>query len=150
MNGALAIADVLGIYGREGVELASYWQHPPAGSPGYYAFKMHGNYDGRGSSFEGLSVETTTSDVDRVGAYAAVDDARGLLRVMLLNKSPDHAISVPLSVDGAALDGPVSRYQYSADDPTTIVHDAPTADRDTLVLELPSYSITVVELALAS
>ena len=48
MNGALAIADVLGIYGREGVDAAAYWRNPPVGSPGCFAFKMHGNYDGAG------------------------------------------------------------------------------------------------------
>ena len=34
MNGALAIADVLGIYGREGVDAAAYWRNPPVGQPG--------------------------------------------------------------------------------------------------------------------
>jgi hypothetical protein len=148
MNGALAIADVLGIYGREGVELASYWQHPPAGSPGYYAFKMHGNYDGGGSSFEGTAVATTTSDVDRISGYAAVDQREGLVRVMLLNKSPEHAVTVPLRIDGAVLGGAVNRYRYSEAAPTEIVHDALSAAGNRLPVELPAYSITVLELSL--
>ena len=51
MNGALAIADVLGIFGREGVDMAAYWTSPPADSPGARAFAMYTNYDGQGRGF---------------------------------------------------------------------------------------------------
>ncbi|MCL5996496.1 MAG: Ig-like domain-containing protein, partial [Chloroflexi bacterium] len=51
MNGALAIADVLGIYGREDVYFASYWRYPEIDQPGYYAFKMYTNYDDNGGRF---------------------------------------------------------------------------------------------------
>ena len=67
INGALAIADVLGIYGREGVEAAAYWRNPPVGSPGWFAFTMHGNYDGKGGRFGGAAVPATSSDEDRSG-----------------------------------------------------------------------------------
>jgi hypothetical protein len=144
MNGALAIADVLGIYGREGVQLATYWRHPPAGSPGYFAFKMHGNYDGRGSSFDGVGVETTTSDGGLVAAYAATDD--DVVRVMLINKSVDRDLTVPVRVEGAAPEGPVNLYRYSAAVPTDVVHEQLTAAGDPLTVELPASSITVVEL----
>ena len=70
MNGALAIADVLGIYGREGVYMANYWRSPQAQSPGYYAFKMFGNYDDAGSSFGGTAVATTDPSED-IASYAA-------------------------------------------------------------------------------
>jgi Glycoside hydrolase family 44 len=144
MNGALAIADVLGIYGREGVQLATYWRHPPAGSPGYFAFKLHGNYDGQGSSFDGVAVETTTSDGGLVVAYAATDD--DVIRVMLINKSVDRDLTVPVRVEGAAPEGPVNLYRYSEAVPTGIVHEQLTAAGDPLAVDLPASSITVVEL----
>ena len=37
MNGALALADVLGILGREDVYLANYWRYPEPQSPGFFA-----------------------------------------------------------------------------------------------------------------
>ena len=92
MNGALAIAEVLGIYGREGVDAAAYWRNPPLGSPGYFAFKMHGNYDGAGSRFGGRSCSCADADdPTRVSAFAALDEAAGALRVMLINKDPERA-----------------------------------------------------------
>ena len=72
-NGAVAIADVLGVYGREGVYAAAYWRSPEPASPGYFAFKMHGNYDDNGSSFSGATVPATSIDPSVVGVYGALD-----------------------------------------------------------------------------
>jgi len=45
MSGALAIADVLGICGREGVDMASYWTFPPVHTPAAQAFAMFTHYN---------------------------------------------------------------------------------------------------------
>ena len=37
MNGALAQADVLGIFGREGLDMALLWEPPTLTQPGAYA-----------------------------------------------------------------------------------------------------------------
>lgn len=53
MNGALAQADV-GIFGREGVDLATLWIHwndpLTLTSPATFAFRMYRNYDGNGAN----------------------------------------------------------------------------------------------------
>ena len=46
INGAVAQADVLGIFGREGLDLATLWGPPTVNQPGAYAFRMYRNYDG--------------------------------------------------------------------------------------------------------
>ena len=51
INGALAQADVLGIFGREGLDLATLWGPPTANQPGAYAFRMYRNYDGQHHTF---------------------------------------------------------------------------------------------------
>ncbi len=51
MNGALAQADVLGIFGRERLGLATLWGPTKAGDPWAYAFRMYRNYDGHGGAF---------------------------------------------------------------------------------------------------
>ena len=66
ITGAIAQADLLGIFGREGLDLATIWapqirillQAPP--DPGVFAFKMYLNYDGNGSQFGETSVSATT------------------------------------------------------------------------------------------
>ena len=133
---------MLGIYGREGVEAAAYWRNPPVGSPGWFAFTMHGNYDGKGGRFGGMAVPATVGDDDEVGAYAALD--QGMLRVMLVNRSPDEAIGVGLDIKGFTRrpmpPGTCTRR------PTSTA-SSPTRRRSTAPLTLPASSITVLELA---
>jgi glycosyl hydrolase family 44 len=146
MNGALAIADVLGIYGREGVYAAAYWRSPDVGSPGYYAFTMHGNYDGRGSAFEGAVVPTKEDD-NLLSTYAAVDEDTGLLRVMLLNEDPEEPRDVRLDVAGRPILDTARRWTYDGSHLDRIVADQVDA---TGSIELAPYSITVLELDLGA
>jgi hypothetical protein len=143
INGALAIADVLGIFGRDGVDAAAYWRNPEVGSPGWYAFTMHGNYDGKGSRFGGAAVPAVASDVNRMGSYAALDPDSGVLRVMLVNRDPDRATTVALDIKGFSVAGPVKRYTYSPEDLSRIVADAVPAGG---AIALAASSITVLEL----
>ena len=50
INGALAQADVLGIFGRERLGLATLWGPTNAGDPWAYAFRMYRDYDGHGAT----------------------------------------------------------------------------------------------------
>ena len=143
INGALAIADVLGIYGREGVDAAAYWRNPPVGSPGWFAFTMHGNYDGKGTRFDGAVVPVDVGDDDRIGAYGALDPASQVLRVMFVNRDPDEQVSVGLDVLGSTAGDQVSRYSYSPATPDRIVSDTVAGGAP---IALPASSITVLEL----
>ena len=63
---------MLGIFGREGLDMAIRWVVPPTGSPVYNAFKMYRNYDGLKSTFGDVSVSTTSNaNPDHLSAFAA-------------------------------------------------------------------------------
>ncbi len=149
MNGALAIADTLGIYGREGVYMASYWRNPEAQSPGYFAFKMYGNYDDQGSSFSGVAVAADSADTHRVASYAAIDPTDGHLRVMVINKQPDEALDVHVDLGGwdAAA---TKQYQYSEASPDAVVPSDLAVTGSAVDVLLPAYSITLLDLTPAS
>ena len=87
INGAIAQADVLGIFGREGLDLATLWGPPTAKMPGAFAFRMFLNYDGRGSRFGDISVHAESENSDQVAIYAAKRKSDGAMTVMILNKS---------------------------------------------------------------
>src|SRR5262249_36098961 len=72
INGALAQADVLGIFGREGLDLATIWGPPTMSQPGAFAFRVYRNYDGAGGAFGDTSVRGTSADQGRVAVYSAL------------------------------------------------------------------------------
>lgn len=111
INGALAQADVLGVFGREGLDLATMWGEPKPTDPGAYAFRMYRNYDGAGSRFGDVSVSATAADQDRLSVYAAQRSSDNALTVMVVNKTGGDLTS-PLSVAGFDATGAAQRFTY--------------------------------------
>ena len=106
INGALAQADVLGIFGREGLDLATLWGPPADTDPGAFAFLMYRNYDGAGSGFGDVSTEAVSADQDTLSVYAAQRSSDGALTVMVINKTSGALTStVSLSRFHSAADG---------------------------------------------
>jgi hypothetical protein len=143
INGALAIADVLGIFGREDVYLASYWRYPELGSPGFYAFKMFMNYDGRGGHFGDTSVQAISEAPDQISAYAGLNGASDRLTLLLMNKDPNNAMAVKLDIKNFSQNGAATLYRYSAANSGAIV-SAPLALDQQGALALPAYSISLL------
>lgn len=142
INGAVAQADVLGIFGREGLDLAALWDPPSSGQPGAFAFRIYRNYDGTGSAFGETAVSAVSSDQSRVSVYAA-ERTDGALTVVFINKTQE-ALTVSPSIRNFTA-GPRARlYRYSAADLTQIVRDADVALTGTISIELPASSITLV------
>ena len=87
MNGALAEADVLGIFGSQGVDRAQLWSPPSSSEPGAFAFRMYRNYDGHGSRFGDESVSASSADQGQLAVYAAQRSTDGALTVQVINKT---------------------------------------------------------------
>jgi hypothetical protein len=149
----------LGIFGREGVDLALLWDPPAADEPGAFAFRVYRNYDGQGGRFgeTSLPVQGATEEVSLFAARRAAD---GAMTVVLVNGATA-AREVQLTVAGHAPgpDGPSAArvFRYDAADlgairrqPDVVVGSATGPGGQVLPalrLELPGSSITVVELA---
>lgn len=143
MNGAVTIADVLGIYGREELYYASYWEHPEYQSPGFYAFKMYTNFDGQGHRFGDLSIRLESPDPDRIGSYAALDSATGNLHVMLINKQPEQAETLSVGLLGFTATTSAALYQYDGTQSSGIVQSQVQMADSLLNVTLPPYSISL-------
>ena len=76
INGATTQADILGIFGREGLDMAARWTTPDATTPTYKAMKMYRNYDGNKSTFGDTSVSAAVPNPDNVSAFAAQRSSR--------------------------------------------------------------------------
>jgi hypothetical protein len=86
MNGATTQADIFGIFGREGLDMANRWTTPATNSPTYLAMKMYRNYDGSDHTFGQTNVRATVPNPDQVSAFASLR-ADGALTVMVVNKN---------------------------------------------------------------
>ena len=102
-SGALAQAEVLAIFGREGVDLATRWVAPDDGSLAETAFRMYLDYDGAHARVIGDSVQANSGNAAELGVYA-VDQSGSRLRVLLFNRATaprNIAVNVSSAVSGA-------------------------------------------------
>ncbi|MGD0942617.1 MAG: glycoside hydrolase family 44 protein, partial [Terracidiphilus sp.] len=98
---ALGDADAYGIFGREGISLATRWVAPVSGNPNYQALKLYTNYDGSHDGFGTLSVsDTNTGNVNLFSSYAALNSAGTVMTVMVINKDPQNSAQVTFNLSG--------------------------------------------------
>lgn len=145
MAGGIALADVLGIFGREDVYLAAHWGAPPAHSPGYNAFKLYRNYDGAGGRFGDTSVRAASADPGTLAAFAARDSQTGRLTMVVLNKDPSRSITGDFDLAGFTPATTAALYRFDAAQPSSIQR-APdvTGVGGTFSLSFPAYSVNLL------
>ena len=120
INGALTQADVLGIFGREQLDMATLWSGPTSTQPGAYAFRMYRNYDGAHSTFGDSWVRSTSSDQSSLAVYGAQRSSDSALTLMIINKT-GNAITSNLSLNNYYPTNTAKVYRYSAANLNAIV-----------------------------
>jgi hypothetical protein len=145
MSGGLAVAEVLGRFGQQGVTSAFYWTAPPEGSPAFYGFLAYRNYDGKGAHFLDWSVSATGAE--NLSLFASRDESGEHVTLVLLNLDP--ASAVDASVDLSRCGVPTARraFGYSGAAPGFVEEHSEA--RPELAEQLAPYSMKVVELAIA-
>ena len=143
INGATAQADILGIFGREGLDLATRWTAPASSTPTYKAIKMYRNYDGSKSTFGNTSVlDTVSINVDSVSSFAALRSGDGAMTVMVINKQLSATAAVTLNLTNFASSGPAQVYQLTS--ANTISHLSNlTVTGNSLTTNVSAQSITL-------
>lgn len=145
-SGALAQAEVLAIFGRERVGLATRWVVPASGTKTEEAFRIFLDYDGAGHKVHGENVRATTSDLPSVGAYA-VRGSSDQLYVLLFNKDDEPrttnvTVAVPVS-------GPAQLWRFTASTPIGPAGSLPVT-ANAFSASLPARSATVAVLRVVS
>ncbi|WP_437280508.1 glycoside hydrolase family 44 protein [Sorangium sp. So ce375] len=88
ISGAIAQADALGVFGREGVFLATIWDPGEEVSMLRAGVRAFTSYDGQGARFGDTSVQAETSDVAKATVYASIDEADpGRMVLVAINKT---------------------------------------------------------------
>ncbi|MBL8059011.1 MAG: glycoside hydrolase family 44 protein, partial [Anaerolineales bacterium] len=146
LNGALAQADVLGIFGREGLDLATLWAPPEPAQPGAFAFRIFRNYDGLGGRFGDIGVSAQSQDQGALAVYAAQRASDNALTVLVINKTGG-ALTSTLSLAGFTPAPAAAVYRYSAGNLNAIVRQADQAvSAAGFTAVYPANSLTLVVL----
>jgi len=146
ITGAVAQADILGIFGREGLDLGTIWPSftlTPS-YPGSFAFRIFLNYDGNGSQFGETSVSATTDNADVLSIFAAQrhDSA---LTVLVLNKT-NGAITDSISLADFIPAATAQVWQYGQNNLNAIVRQTPDLNvtGNSVSATFPAYSMTLL------
>jgi hypothetical protein len=144
MNGALAQADALGIFGAQGLDMADLWSPPSTSQPGAFTFRMYRDYDGKGSGFGDTSVPAESSDQSQLSVYGATRHSDGALTVMVVNKTGVDLTS-PLAIANFSGAAAAQAYTYDAANPTAIVQQPNAAvTNGTITRDYSADSITLL------
>jgi len=150
VNGALAQAEILAIFGWQGLDIGTLWGPPDPVSqvPGLLAFQLFRNYDGADSAFGDGSLATTSSDQSKLAIYAAQRSKDNMLTVLVLNKTFG-ALTSSVGLTTSATSTQV--FQYSNANPSAIVKLANTAVTQpssggaaSVAMTFPAQSITLL------
>jgi len=152
--GGLAEADALGIFGREGLDLAAAFIWGTTFSPGdlawaklsdplAFAFRMYRNYDGIGGAFGETSVQATTGDPDRLSIFAA-QRSDNALTILVLNKTTGD-LSSAVAISDYAAQAKAQVWRYSGANLSSIVRQ-PDVDvaGGSVSAVFPAYSMTLL------
>jgi hypothetical protein len=140
---ALIQADTLGVFAREGVDLATRWGLDGDGALIPWAFRIYRDYDGHGSRFGDTWVRSASSDQGKLAVYAAKRSADGALTLVVINKT-QNALESPLSISGYPLPSVVRAFRWAGG--TIDAVPAPTVSGSTLTAAYPPRSVTMLEL----
>ena len=149
ITGALAQADILGIFGREGVDLATIWGPPKPTDPGAFAWKIYRNYDGIGGAFGETGVQAASADQGQLSVYAALRSDLNLT-VMVINKTANN-LSTTLALSNFNAGASAKAWLYSGSNLSGILAQPNVAiSGNSISTTFPSYSMTMLAIQPAS
>lgn len=158
INGAVVQADILGIFGREGLDVGTLWPTTYFNQtvPGNMAFQIYRNYDGAKSTFgdEALASTSTGSGGDGQGqlaVYGARRTSDNALTIVVINKTYGTLTSTLNLAHFTTTATTAAVYQYSMQNLGAIVAQTPSAvtapsgggTTSTITASFPAQSITL-------
>ncbi len=153
ISGAVAQADILGIFGREGLDLGALWGPPDLNQPLMFAFKIFRNYDDKGAGFGDTSLQAMSADQGKLAIYAARRATDRTVTVVVINKTFGD-LRTDMHIEHFKAKGKARVYRYSGADlaaidslPDVKASKSGKEDRASVVKDqlFPAMSITLYE-----
>lgn len=112
MTNALIQADVLGIFAREGLDLATRW---PMGNDGdliRYAFRIYRDYNGNHAKFGNTWVRSVSGNQSKLAVYGARRSGDGAYTILVINKTSG-VLESPLNLSGISPSGNAQVWRWT-------------------------------------
>ncbi|HZZ43293.1 MAG TPA: glycoside hydrolase family 44 protein [Tepidisphaeraceae bacterium] len=114
ISGGIAQADVLGIFGAQGVYDANWWDEGNGSRMVNAAARMYLNFDGHGGHFGDTSVSASVGNNSTTSIYAATDSTDpARLTIVLINKTSS-SLPATVSLQNLLKYGTAQPYQFNA------------------------------------
>jgi len=146
ISGAIAQADVLGIFGRYGLFAACNWGISPKDKAQVAGFKAFRNYDLKGATFNDQSLPVAGVPADRASVYASLGDPMWPeVTVVAINKT-DHPMPMKFAL-GQFVPSEATAYTYTKENITTNawIHLAKRTEH-AVEIDLPGMSVTTLSI----
>lgn len=141
ISGGIAVADVLGIFGRYNVYMSNYW----GAVEGYVssAYKIYRNYDGNGGTFGDINAGVDFDRTEDLSIYASRESGPDrLLHIVAINKNFTESIDADISIAGSLAYHGEGLFGFDAADSTVRrIGDAPVVDGNRLTYRIPPLSV---------
>ena len=147
IDGAIAEADALGIFGVQGVYAASEWQLSSNESYIAAAFNMYRDFDGNDGTFGDTSVLASTNDVTDSSIYASVDSSNtNVMTLVAINKSTQ-PLTATMQLNHVQPGATAAIYQLtSASTTPQYVGTVTIANPANFTYTMPGYSVTTIRI----
>ena len=148
ISGAIAEADVLGIFGRYGVFAAANWQLNASAKAMLAGFKAFRNFDRAGKNFGDQSLPVSGETAASNSVYAALDSTTpGRMTLVVINKS---LATTPFAISFTGFNpGNAKAYSITAGNFINPITTAATITGGIVHLNAPQRSVTSIELTAA-
>ena len=155
INGAVTQADILGIFGAYGLDMAELWPttNYTAQVPATMAFEIYRNYDGHKSTFGNTALSSISSNQGMLSVYGAVRSSDNAITIVVINKTYGPLTStLSLANYPETSVGTAESFLYSnanlsaivAQPGVTVTPPAAASTTSTITTTFPAQSITLL------
>jgi Glycoside hydrolase family 44 len=110
ISGGLAEADVLGVFGAQGLFAAAMWALDATSPYIFGGFALYRNYDGQGATFGDTSISLANSDTVDTSAYASLFAASSTNVIVVAVNKETTAVSAGITIKHTAALGAADVY----------------------------------------
>ncbi len=148
ISGALAQADVLGIFGREGVFAANLHRFGSKNQAFVHAgFKLYRSYDGANGTFGDTSVKAEMSDASKSSVYASVDAGKPDRMVVVAINKTSGTLRAKIAITHTVRFAKAELWRLTGVSPTIArIQDIPIGTENSFTYVMPAMSATTLVL----